>query len=161
MEKAQSAMEYLVTYGWAIIIIGVTLAALYALGLFNPVSFTSNQCILPADFGCISGFLYSVNGTLSVNFEQSTASAINITAIGCNSAGIPTNMTAPQAPTSNNPIYLPIGGNFSLATQCYANGTVFKSQPSTLYKGYLLINYTNLQTGFQHVLVGKLIEKTI
>jgi hypothetical protein len=158
MQKAQSAMEYLITYGWAIIIIGVTLAALYALGLFNPASFTSNQCVFESDFGCLSGFLYS-NGTIIINLEQATQSAINVTAIGCNTGGLPTNMTPPQLP-SNSPVYLPIGGNFTLTTQCRSNGTIFTSQPGTLYRGYLVVNYTSLQTGFQHVLVGKLIEKS-
>ncbi len=37
--KAQSAMEYLMTYGWAILIIAVVLAALYSLGIFNPLTF--------------------------------------------------------------------------------------------------------------------------
>ena len=35
MGKAQSAMEYLMTYGWAILIIAVVLGALYYLGIFN------------------------------------------------------------------------------------------------------------------------------
>ncbi len=33
--KAQSAMEYLMTYGWAILIIAVVLGALFELGIFN------------------------------------------------------------------------------------------------------------------------------
>ncbi len=33
--KAQSAMEYLMTYGWAILIIAVVLGALFGLGFFN------------------------------------------------------------------------------------------------------------------------------
>ena len=33
--RAQSAMEYLATYGWAILIITVAFAALYALGVFD------------------------------------------------------------------------------------------------------------------------------
>ncbi|MCS7135392.1 MAG: hypothetical protein N3E38_01165 [Candidatus Aenigmarchaeota archaeon] len=33
--KAQSAMEYLMTYGWAILIIVVVIAALYAMGVFK------------------------------------------------------------------------------------------------------------------------------
>jgi len=37
--KAQSAMEYLMTYGWAILIIAVVLAALFQLGIFNPMTF--------------------------------------------------------------------------------------------------------------------------
>ena len=37
--RSQSAMEYLVTYGWAILIIAVVLAALFELGVFNPMTF--------------------------------------------------------------------------------------------------------------------------
>ena len=35
MRKAQAAMEYLMTYGWAILIIIVVIAALYAMGVFK------------------------------------------------------------------------------------------------------------------------------
>jgi hypothetical protein len=37
--KAQSAMEYLMTYGWAILVIAVVLGVLYSLGIFNPSNF--------------------------------------------------------------------------------------------------------------------------
>jgi len=37
--KAQSAMEYLMTYGWAILIIAVVLGALFELGVFNANNF--------------------------------------------------------------------------------------------------------------------------
>ncbi len=37
--KSQSAMEYLMTYGWAILIIAVVLGALFSLGVFNGSSF--------------------------------------------------------------------------------------------------------------------------
>ncbi len=36
--KSQSAMEYLMTYGWAILIIAVVLGALFGLGFFNAAS---------------------------------------------------------------------------------------------------------------------------
>ncbi|MEM3661833.1 MAG: hypothetical protein QXG73_03325, partial [Candidatus Micrarchaeaceae archaeon] len=38
-QKSQSAMEYLMTYGWAILIIAVVLGALYSLGIFNSTNF--------------------------------------------------------------------------------------------------------------------------
>jgi hypothetical protein len=38
-QKAQSAMEYLMTYGWAILIIAVVLGALFQLGVFNANNF--------------------------------------------------------------------------------------------------------------------------
>ncbi len=37
--KIQSAMEYLMTYGWAILIIAVVMVALFALGVFNSSNF--------------------------------------------------------------------------------------------------------------------------
>ncbi|MCL5238850.1 MAG: LamG domain-containing protein [Candidatus Marsarchaeota archaeon] len=38
-KKSQSAMEYLMTYGWAILIIAVVLGALFQLGVFNAGTF--------------------------------------------------------------------------------------------------------------------------
>ena len=37
--RLQSAMEYLMTYGWAILVIAVVLGVLYSLGIFNPSNF--------------------------------------------------------------------------------------------------------------------------
>ena len=48
--KAQSAMEYLTTYGWAILVIAVVVAALFELGLFNQNTYspkaTPGSCIV-------------------------------------------------------------------------------------------------------------------
>jgi hypothetical protein len=41
--KAQGALEYLITYGWAILIIVIIGGALFALGVFNPSSWVSNK----------------------------------------------------------------------------------------------------------------------
>ncbi len=42
--KGQGALEYLMTYGWALLIIVVVAAALYALGVLNPATYASSQC---------------------------------------------------------------------------------------------------------------------
>ena len=39
--KSQSAMEYLMTYGWAILIIGVVLAVLFQIGVFSGSNFST------------------------------------------------------------------------------------------------------------------------
>ena len=49
MKKGQGALEYLMTYGWALLIIVVVGAALYALGVLNPGTYTKSTC---------SGFTY-------------------------------------------------------------------------------------------------------
>lgn len=59
MKKGQSAMEYLMTYGWAILIIIVVIASLYAMGVFNPPK------LVPCS-PCFSYFIFKdyADGTL-------------------------------------------------------------------------------------------------
>jgi len=158
--KAQSAMEYLITYGWAILIIAIALGVLFELGLFNPSSFVSTSCIFPADFSCIFSTMYT-NGTLVINMEQSTSAPINITAIGCNSNASLSHMVSFEP----NGIVLQIGsnvtvsGNSTVPLQCWANNTAFTGKPGALFKGYVLINYTDIQTGFPHTISGTVLEK--
>src|SRR3989344_478750 len=49
-KKAQAAMEFLMTYGWAILIILVVLGVLFYLGVFSPK--TPNTCELKAPIQC-------------------------------------------------------------------------------------------------------------
>ncbi len=43
MRKGQTALEYLMTYGWAILIVIVAIGALYALGLTKPCRWVGTQ----------------------------------------------------------------------------------------------------------------------
>ena len=43
MRKGQGALEYLITYGWAILIIVIIGGALFALGIFNPSTWGTNK----------------------------------------------------------------------------------------------------------------------
>ena len=49
-KKAQAAMEFLMTYGWAILVVLIVLAALFYLGIFTPK--TPNICIVGAPLTC-------------------------------------------------------------------------------------------------------------
>jgi len=153
MFKLQSAMEYLMTYGWAILLLGIVLASLYALGLFSPSSFVQSQCLLQANFGCMNAYITS-SGILTVNIEQNTQSPINITSIGCNS-----NATYSNMKQISPPLDLPIGSNYTFTVQCYQGTSPYSGPVGSLFKGYLLFNYTNLQTGFQNTQIGTLILK--
>ncbi len=155
MMKLQSAIEYITTYGWAILVLAIVLSALYMLGVFNNDSFAPNVCSFPANIGCVTAELFST-GNLIINIEQSTQNPINITAIGCNTNGTPSgmNIIKPQ-------IYLQIGANQTFKIPCYESNVIFTGGPGTLYTGYVIINYTDVQSGFQHVVVGKLVQKVV
>ncbi len=43
VRKGQTALEYLMTYGWAILIVIIAIGALYALGLTKPCRWTGTQ----------------------------------------------------------------------------------------------------------------------
>src|SRR5208337_1559597 len=66
---AQSAMEYLMTYGWAILAISIAIGALYVLGILNPTAFVSQQCLLSAGLSC-SVVGMSTNGLITINLVQ-------------------------------------------------------------------------------------------
>ncbi|MGC8676035.1 MAG: hypothetical protein ACP5T3_00765 [Candidatus Micrarchaeia archaeon] len=155
--KAQSAMEYLMTYGWAILIIAVILGALYGLGVFNAGNFVGSQCLLQAGFSCPSLFMGS-NGLLTINLLQATSSPINITAYGCNTNSTIINMQTPYNPPSNQ-FTMQIGANYTFSVQCYSMSTPFSGTPGSDFDGYLIINYTNLITGFPETVVGKVFVK--
>ncbi|MDE1870991.1 MAG: hypothetical protein KGI06_02000 [Candidatus Micrarchaeota archaeon] len=70
--KAQSAMEYLMTYGWAILIIAVVLGALFSLGVFSGSSLLGNACIAQSGFLCQNPVYVHSTGYIQVQVGQNT-----------------------------------------------------------------------------------------
>lgn len=71
--KGQSAMEYLMTYGWAILIIAVVLTVLFSLGLFNGNTLVTNACAAQPGFLCSSSYYNHQNANILVTIGQSTS----------------------------------------------------------------------------------------
>ena len=55
-KKSQAAMEFLMTYGWALLVVLIAIAALAFFGLLNPSRFLPEKCTVPPGFGC-SGYI--------------------------------------------------------------------------------------------------------
>ena len=64
--KSQSAMEYLMTYGWAILIIAIVLAALFSLGIFSSGSLIGTTCIANSGFLCGTPIAHGTTFTASI-----------------------------------------------------------------------------------------------
>ncbi len=75
--KAQSAMEYLMTYGWAILVIAVVLGVLYSLGIFNPSNFAPKaapgSCQVFRPNGPGTGYDINLQGECSNELPEYTA----------------------------------------------------------------------------------------
>tara|TARA_Y100000310_G_scaffold336633_1_gene421709 strand:- start:852 stop:1337 length:486 start_codon:yes stop_codon:yes gene_type:complete len=55
-KKSQAAMEFLMTYGWAILVVLAAIAALAYFGVLSPDQFLPEKCILSPGLSCSSGF---------------------------------------------------------------------------------------------------------
>ncbi|MEM3846376.1 MAG: YncE family protein [Candidatus Parvarchaeota archaeon] len=87
--RSQSALEYMMTYGWAILIIVIVAVVLYSMGIFSPSSFVSFTGVTgmaglqPASALCAS------NGQLVVKLSDALGTTIQISSITANtSAGV-------------------------------------------------------------------------
>ena len=150
---AQSPIEYIVTYSWAIAIIALALAALFTFGVLKPSSFVNNQCAFPAEFSCTNETLFT-NGTFAFDFGQATESEISISSIGCNQheSTLTMNAITPHA--------LQVGFSTPLSVACYSGSSLFTSAPGRIFSGDLVLNYTDVQSGITHTVTGKVIVKS-
>ena len=51
-KKGQAAMEFLMTYGWALLVVLIAIGALAFFGVLNPSKFLPSQCILGPGLAC-------------------------------------------------------------------------------------------------------------
>lgn len=51
MKKAQAAMEFLMTYGWAILVVLIAIGALAYFGVLSPEQFLPEKCVISAGSG--------------------------------------------------------------------------------------------------------------
>ena len=67
--KSQAAMEFLMTYGWAILVVLVAIGALAYFGVLNPAQFLPEKCTGPAGMDCLDKASI-VAGATSVGYVE-------------------------------------------------------------------------------------------
>jgi len=80
VKRSQSALEYMMTYGWAILIIVIVAVILYSMGIFNPSSSISIT-ITGFQQTPVSSAICTPKGVLVVSLEDATGNLINVTAV--------------------------------------------------------------------------------
>ncbi len=132
-KRNQSAIEFITTYGWAIIAIAVAIGVLYSLGIFSVGSNGSTGCTVVEGFSCTKPILSSV-GALTMQFGQ-IGQAKTITATGCSK-----NATQPaSAAWASTYVTLQSGQTANLTFNCPG---LSSGQLGSLYSGTLWIQYT-------------------
>ncbi len=52
MKRGQAALEFLMTYGWAILVVLIAIGALAYFGVLNPSRYLPNSCTIVAGIAC-------------------------------------------------------------------------------------------------------------
>lgn len=88
-KKAQAAMEFLMTYGWAILAAIIAIGVLAWFGVFSPGRFVSSSCTLNAPLGC-DEYTINVTGANLVlrNGQGDQINIINVSVQGCGSSTV-------------------------------------------------------------------------
>lgn len=77
MKKGQAALEFLMTYGWAILVVLAAIAALAYFGILNPSKFTPDTCIGSSGIGCL-GKPVITNDSVTVSFGSGLGYDVDI-----------------------------------------------------------------------------------
>ena len=86
MKKGQAAMEFLMTYGWAILVVLAAIGALAYFGVLSPESFLPEKCMLEPGVDCTGFKVTPTETTLVMRNGMGRDLTVNGVAIGnCNS----------------------------------------------------------------------------
>jgi hypothetical protein len=132
MKKGQAAMEFLMTYGWAILVVLAAIGALAYFGVLSPEKQFPEVCMLPPGIACL-GHSYN-NGNIEVSIQNSGGYDFKDVAVGiqstqCNSM----DASYPTLVNMENHIY-----------------RISCPGLSGKFQGKIYFSYTNKDSGLQH-----------
>ena len=140
--SAQAAMEFLMTYGWAILVVLAAIAALAYFGVLSPAKLLPEKCVLEAGMVCVGHKVVPTKVTLVLsNSVDGRTLTINSITVGSCSGAFTTEM---QGGTE---------GTFAVGGAC-SNGAV-----KDKFRGDITIGYTEKNTNLTKTMYGSLNTK--
>ena len=134
--KSQAALEFLTTYGWAILVVLVGIGALSYFGALNSGNFLPGKCSLQAGLGCLDNSATETSLTVAVQ----------------NSLGYDLLVGSVKADQCDELLPAAILSNGASGTY-----TLVCNNQGSKYAGSINITYTNAETGIQHTNEGEII----
>ena len=143
-KKTQAAMEFLMTYGWAILVVLAAIAALAYFGVLSPEKFLPEKCILQPGISCVSHKVEPTKTTLVIS--NGLGRTITVTKIVVGSCDENFNVEL-QSGVDNTFVM------DGIAAAC-DNGALKEK-----FKGDITISYTEKDTSLTKTLFGNLATK--
>lgn len=147
-KKAQAAMEFLMTYGWAILVVLAAIAALAYFGVLSPDRFLPEKCTLPSGVACLD--FTGTSTQVDLVIQNSAGFDMQTVVVTVNSSVLNGDMACPVLAPGDDTLTDGEKSTFRCTSAGLASGK---------YKGTISINYLNAQTGMTHVKAGELILK--
>ena len=85
--KAQAALEFLTTYGWAFLIILIMIGTLAYFGILNPSKALPNRCTFGSELACEDYQISATANTFKFRLKNIVAQPISVSAITFGSEG--------------------------------------------------------------------------
>lgn len=142
LKRGQAATEFIMTYGWAILVVIVAISALAYFGVLSPDQFLPSKCLFPPGITCID---YKVTASDVQLFLQNTMGYdITISKI---------NVTGKSNCVYTGSYVMANGDNHLFAITCSsgASGTKFKSD--------VKVTYLSTVSNVTHNAVGNIMSK--
>ena len=83
-KKVQAALEFLMTYGWAILVVLIAVGALAYFGVLKTDTFFPDKCILPAGLACLDYRVESFKVVIVLQNAQGDAITIDKISVSAN-----------------------------------------------------------------------------
>ena len=139
-KKSQAAMEFLMTYGWAILVVLAAIAALAYFGVLSPEKFLPEKCLMETGFTCISSKVESAQSTIIFSNGLGRSVIIDSIQIGGCTTSFSESMMSEEEKTF-------------VVTGC-SNGDLKET-----FKGEVIIKYTEKRTNLTKTAYGILTTK--
>lgn len=149
--KAQAALEFLMTYGWAILVVLVSIGALAYFGVLSPEKFLPAKCTLQSGITCLDHKAVG-SGTfagLTVFIQNSLGNDIDTLVVGAGGCG---NYPGTAGSTSTKGQILSNGDQANIFIPCNFIST-------SKYSGQLNVSYRNVDTTISHNNVGSIVTR--
>jgi hypothetical protein len=75
-KKGQASMEFLMTYGWAILVVLVAIGALAYFGVLSPGKFLPESCVIAPGYSC-NDFIVKADGSATLIIQNGAKATLN------------------------------------------------------------------------------------
>ncbi len=172
--RQQAAVDVLVSYGVAILLVAISIYVVSSLGVFGN-SLAQPSCNTAASFSC-GAFVFNANGLLTVTLTQALSSSVNVIGMAC-SVGINVTGDAPAYGNVKTLGYATASAYYpnnefqggvqmygdqpqTLQVNCYGAGGVSIQNLGKPYSGYVWLNYTTIGLPIKYYTIERAMQFT-